>query len=171
MRTKVMTIMLLAACQFMRAACFHEDMPPAPVERVQVGDPLPAMELLMNDSTWVTTESLRGRWVVLVLFSVKCGDCRRALPEVQRFYDRLPLNDSTAVLAVSRAEGDSLVAPFWHELSLTFPYSAQTDDHIYRLFADRIVPRIYIANPQGFVVHTFDDAHMPSAELLLDAIK
>ena len=62
MRTKVMAIMLLAACQFMLAACFHEDMPPAPVERVQVGDSLPAMELLMTMFTTRIWQNMQKHW-------------------------------------------------------------------------------------------------------------
>lgn len=160
----------LAACLLLLTSCFHDSEWTRDAERVRVGEHLPEMELLMEDSTWLTTKSLLGNWVVMVLFSVKCSDCRKELPEVQRFYDMLPQDASTKVVAVSRAEGRELVAPFWQELTLSIPYSAQTDDQIFRLFADHTVPRIYIANPQGIVVATFDDTNMPSAETLASII-
>ena len=167
--------MPVAACALMLAlstllySCFREESP-EPVQRVAVGDRLPALSLTLDDGSTVTNEDFNGKAVLIALFSVKCGDCRKELPEVERLYRALHDRDDVLIIGISRAEGEDLVAPFWEELSLTFPYSAQQDDKVYRKFADSVVPRIFIADRQGRVVACFDDTNMPSAELLLKVV-
>ena len=55
------------------------------------------------------------------------------------------------MIAISRAEGEDLVAPFWEEYDLQIPYSAQTDRHIYELFASSVIPRVYFVSAEGIV--------------------
>lgn len=141
------------------------------VERVRVGDSLPAMQLTLSDGRTLTNADLQGRKVVLVFFSTLCDDCRRELPEVEALWQKVRDDDSIVVVAVSRGEGPDLVAPFWQEMKLTLPYSAQPDRRIYELFASSIVPRIYVTNPEGKVVASFDHSNMPSAQALLDLVR
>ncbi|MBQ0018907.1 MAG: TlpA family protein disulfide reductase [Bacteroidales bacterium] len=140
-------------------------------EKVRVGSPLPAFTIVLNDGRIVTNESLRGKVVVLAFFSTKCNDCRREMPEVERFY-RMTREGGmpVEVIAISRGEDASMVVPFWSELSLTMPYSAQPTRHVYELFATGIVPRIYVADTRGMIIAAYSDSHMPSAEELRNEI-
>lgn len=52
-------------------------------------------------------------------------------------------------ICISRGEAQPSVAAYWQEAGLTLPYSAQPDDAVYRLFANRIIPRVYVTRP-GF---------------------
>jgi hypothetical protein len=64
------------------------------------------------------------------------------------------------MVAISRAEDEDMVAPFWEEYGLEIPYSAQPDRRIYDMFAKSIVPRVYFVAPSGKVtkvlVENFD---------------
>ena len=55
------------------------------------------------------------------------------------------------MVAISRAEDEDMVAPFWEEYGLEIPYSAQPDRRIYDMFAKSIVPRVYFVAPSGKV--------------------
>lgn len=55
------------------------------------------------------------------------------------------------MVAISRGEGEDMVAPFWEEYDLQIPYSAQSDRQIYNLFASSIIPRVYFVSAQGLV--------------------
>ena len=59
------------------------------------------------------------------------------------------------MIAISRAEGEDLVVPFWEEYGLQIPYSAQNDRRIYELFASSIIPRVYFVSAQGIVTRVF----------------
>lgn len=50
-------------------------------------------------------------------------------------------------ICISRGEAQPSVAAYWQEAGLTLPYSAQPDDAVYRLFANRIIPRVYVTRP------------------------
>lgn len=152
------------------ASCFQEDLPEV-VERVKVGDNLPSMQLTLNDGRTLSNADLQGRTVVLVFFSTLCDDCRRELPEVEALWQKVREDESIVLVAISRGEGSDKVAPFWQEMQLSMPYSAQPDRRIYELFANSIVPRIYVASPTGKVVASFDHNNMPSAQTLWDIIR
>lgn len=141
------------------------------VERVKVGDKLPAFEIKLNDGTLVNNATLHGKKTVLVFFNTSCKDCQAELPEIQKLYEIIKndnvLSEDILVIAISRAESEASVADYWQQHSFTIPYSAQNDRRIYELFATSIIPRIYIADKNSKVIATFDDTNAPTAEQLL----
>lgn len=149
--------------------CLQDDLPEM-VEYVHVGDTMPRMVLTMNDGSKVDNSLMIGKNVVLVFFSTKCSDCQKELPVVQEFYEHVADNNDIMVIAISRGEDSKVVEPFWHNYNLTIPYSAQNDCNVYNLFASQGVPRIYIADPNGFITHTFTDSDMPSLQELRECI-
>gem|GEM_PF-5093123 len=65
------------------------------------------------------------------------------------YISREPRGDALGVrfICISRGETQPSVAAYWQEAGLTLPYSAQPDDAVYRLFANRIIPRVYVTRP------------------------
>ena len=65
------------------------------------------------------------------------------------YISREPRGDALGVrfICISRGETQPSVAAYWQEAGLTLPYSAQPDDAVYRLFANRIIPRVYVTSP------------------------
>ena len=65
------------------------------------------------------------------------------------YISREPRGDALDVrfICISRGETQPSVAAYWQEAGLTLPYSAQPDDAVYRLFANRILPRVYVTRP------------------------
>lgn len=160
------TLCILFALIF--AACQMSDDEATVTEKVTVGSRLPDISIMLNDGRQVTSASLKGKIAVIVFFSTKCADCRRELPEVERFYRSC--GEGVEVMAISRGEGADLVEPFWQGLSLSLPYSAQPTRQVYEMFATSIVPRIYIADTTGTIIAAYDDSHMPSAAELLSVV-
>ena len=123
------------------------------VERIVVGDYVPSFSVGVVDHgapATFSTSHLTGE-TVIVFFSTKCGDCKRELPELNDYYLRHKDDPGFQMVAISRAEGEELVAPFWKEYDLQIPYSAQSDRQIYNLFASSIIPRVYFVSAQGIV--------------------
>ena len=121
-----------------------------------VGDRLPEFSVVTNDGAVVSNVSLKGNVSVIMFFHTGCPDCQQALPVMQLAYDEYaPLG--VGFICISREEGADEVAPYWERFGYTLPYSAQSDRHIYSLFATSIVPRIYISDAEGVIRHVYTD--------------
>jgi peroxiredoxin len=132
-----------------------------------VGDKLPSFEVTMNDGTKITTADLLGHVSLVMLFSVDCPDCRWQLPEVQRLWDMTSRRQLPIVL-ISRANSANAIAEYWQQAKLTMTYSPQSDYRVYRLFAENIIPRIYISDAGGTIRYISTDVNMPTAEQLIE---
>ena len=119
---------------------------------VNVGDPLPAFTLVMDDGRQLTTDSLRGKPSLIVLFNTACPDCQRELPLLDRRF--LEHGSDTTFVAISREQSQDAVSAYWREHDLHLPFSAQADRTIYALFARQGIPRIYISDSHCIVRQT-----------------
>lgn len=137
----VVVVSVLAA-----TACIKDE--PEDVWSLQVGDKVPDFSVTLNDGRIVTTESLKGKYSVIIFFNTTCVDCRRELPELQKEYERNLAEDKCVeYICISREEDAASVEAFWQGNALTMPYSVQTGRSIYNLFASSGIPRIYYISP------------------------
>lgn len=144
---------------------------PDTVDYVKVGDPVPQMEFEMSDGTMFNNDMLLGNTTVLVFFNTKCKECQQELPVVQMLYERIVKNNNIKIIAISRGEGYDIVKSYWQSHGLSIPYSAQEDDHLFHLFANQGIPRIYIIDAGGKITHVFSDSNLPSIQILLTALE
>lgn len=137
---------------------------------LKVGDRLPDFEVIMNDGSVVTDESLKGNVSVVVFFHTSCPDCRQALPVIQNIYDDYaPENVGFAV--ISREEGSDEVLSYWKKNGLEMPYSAQDSRKVYEKFASVLIPRVYISDRDGIIRYIFTDDPVPSYDDVSSAIE
>lgn len=146
---------LLSACLLavLSISCITEEEKGA---SLGVGDRLPEFSVETSDGAVVSNVSLMGNVSVIMFFHTGCPDCQQALPVMQLAYDEYaPLG--VGFICISREEGADEVTPYWERFGYTLPYSAQSDRHIYSLFATSIVPRIYISDAEGVIRHVYTD--------------
>lgn len=124
-----------------------------------VGSSIPDFNVLMNDGTFMSGESLRNGVSCIVFFYTGCPDCQKTLPAVQRIYDEFSSHGVSFAL-ISREETDETISPYWQSNGYTMPYSAQSDRKVYELFAKTRVPRVYICH-DGVIRHIFTDTPAP----------
>ncbi len=122
----------------------------------------------MSDGQVISSDDLVDQKAVIVLFNTGCGDCRRELPELQKAY--VATADNAVWIAISREENERSVATYWGNTHLTIPYSAQPDRHVYELFANIGIPRVYIVANQT-ITEAFGPDDSPSADKLTAIIK
>ncbi len=149
------------------SGCVSED-PGEGAAIIGVGDPCPVFELEMADGSVVATSDFSGRRVMLVFFNTACEDCRRELPVIQRVAESLAGETEAGlprIICVSRNEPEASVAKYWRANGLTLPYSASGDDRVYRLFADAVIPRVYIIGEDLKIEAAYAET-LPSAEEL-----
>lgn len=148
--------------------CINDDEPKGP--SLQVGDSLPQFSVIMNTGETISTESLRGKVPVIVFFNTNCSDCREELPVINQLWEIYMDDEMVEVVPVAREESDEEILEYWNANNLSMPFSPQENREVYSLFAPSVIPRIYIANPQGIITFTSDDSDMPSLNTLREQI-
>ena len=160
-------LLYILSCMLIVSSCIKDD--PKGADLI-VGDRLPDFEVVMNDGTVVSDESLSGAVSVVMFFHTSCPDCRQALPHMQRIYDTYASKGVLFTL-VSREDKAKDVDAYWKEQGLEIPYSAQADRKIYEKFASSRIPRIYINDRNGIIRYIFTDDPVPSYDDLDSSIK
>ena len=145
------------------AGCSMSDDDDDVVERVGVGDRVPLFEVsVVTASGYDTfsTASLKGR-TVIIFFNTSCTDCQRELPRLEAYYRQHCTESDFQLVAISREESAESVAAYWQQHQFTMPYAAQTDRHIYNLFASSVIPRVYVCQDdrvERIYVERLDDS-------------
>ena len=132
------------------------------------GDRIPEFSVTMNDGTEVDRIFLSEGISCVVFFTTQCPDCRKTLPELQKFYDEYASGGVRFAL-ISREEPYDSVSEYWSRNALTMPYSAQSDRKIYELFAKTRVPRVYFVK-EGVIRKIFTDSPAPVYDNLVQAL-
>lgn len=161
------SFVIMLAC--IASACISDEDPKGP--SLSVGDPLPSFSVSLNNGETVSTTSLKGKVAVIVFFNTKCGDCRQELSVIQNLWEFYKEDTGVEIVPIARDENEEDIMLFWKEKGLSMPFSPQNDSDIYLLFAPSVIPRIYIANPQGIIIMQYDDSNMPSLETLVSDIQ
>lgn len=121
---------------------------------LSIGDQLPDFHVTMNDGTSVSRQDMSKGVSLIMFFHTTCPDCQNTLPVIQTIYDEY--SQSVAFALISRAEESQSIEEYWIKEGFTMPYSAQETREVYELFAQTIVPRVYI-NKDGVIKTIFTD--------------
>ena len=159
-------VLLLFIPFFLSCVIGREDADVEDSSIVQVGDRLPAFDVVTSDGQHVTTDSLMGRRSVVVFFHTTCGDCQKELPQVDVLYRSHRQEPGFRLICIARDERQPDIQAFWEKNGLVMPYSPQPDNRVYSLFARRTIPRLYLSGPDGIVRFMHDDQDMPTADQL-----
>lgn len=137
---------------------------------INVGATLSEFAVYDDSNEMVFSKDFKGSGGVIVFFNTDCPDCRKELEVVQQVYEKCQEEENNIrFLCISRNQDLSSVASYWRKNNLTIPYSGQSDNKIYLLFASSIIPRIYIVSPSLVITHSFTED--TTYEKLMEAIK
>ena len=140
---------------------------PYSTDDIQQGDTVPAFSVISNQGEVIDTNSLKNTLAVITFFHTKCYDCRKELPLIQEMYDTY--GQQIKFICISRGEPEEQVSKYWKEHSLTLPYSAQEDKKVFKLFAEKTIPRVYLIDRSGKINYAFKEK--VKKRRLLKAIK
>jgi len=100
----------------------------------------------------VRLSGLRGRVVLLNLWTTWCPPCREEMPSMERLWQRLQ-NQGFVLLAVSQDEqGAAVVEPFVRGLGLTFPVLLDPEGQIGRAYGVWGYPESFLIDREGRIV-------------------
>ena len=164
---KRLSIILVLVTAVMMVSCIKDDVSGADLKP---GDSLPDFEVVMNDGSIVSDNSLKGYVSVVVFFSTVCPDCQQVLPQMQKIYDEY-LPQGVKFILISREQEEDEIEPYWKECGYTMPYAPQKTRDVYEKFAQSRIPRVYICDKNGIIKAIFTDNPNPSYSDIKSAIE
>lgn len=161
---------LLAAAAFM-FSCIKGDTENTDV--LVVGNPVPEFVAREGDSPeFVSPGGFMGKTTLLVFFTTWCPNCTEEMPKVSYIHNRLSGNEAAQVITIAREEAAAIVRPYWLVSGYgAMPWYADETGDIYRLFATKYIPRLYIIDPQGKIIWKQTGSSSLTKEQLLEVFE
>jgi len=173
--TYIFTIILMLAFFYFFASCIKEEAPDDRndvINYIKIGDPLPEFTVDNGEGNKLTNKDFIGKKSYLVFFTTTCRDCQRELPRMDALWQQIKGRDDCQVIAVSRKQGKGITDEFWSDNGFTMPKYLDPDRAVYDLFANSIVPRIYLIDRSGVVrwMGVEDITDISNEELLMQIL-
>ncbi|MGN0002470.1 MAG: TlpA family protein disulfide reductase [Sphingobacterium composti] len=122
--------------------------------KVKVGEQTPKFVVKGKKDKVFSSESLKGKVVLLNFFATWCPPCREELPRLQReIWDELKTEKDLAVFVLGREEGWDKLDPFMEKHNYTFPIFPDLKREVFGLFADQSIPRNVILDRTGKIIY------------------
>ena len=150
-------IVLIALIAFMvfgpsTSAVAQERPTPEQATIVKDGMVAPDFEVKMFDGSVVKYADLKGKVVLLNFWATWCPPCRAELARVEKDIIKKFKGEEFVFLPVSRGEKYETVAAFREKMGYTFPMGLDTDNTIYKKYAQTYIPRNFLIGKDGKVV-------------------
>ena len=166
----ILAIVLCAALLFggsLTAKAQNNRPTPEQATIVKDGQKAPDFEVQMFDGSTIKLSDLKGKVVLLNFWATWCPPCRAELARVEKDIIEKFKGEPFVFIPVSRGEKRETVAAFREKMGYTFPMGLDTDNSIYKLYAETYIPRNFLIGKDGKVVKAsvgYDEAEF--AELI-----
>ena len=99
--------------------------------KVEVGQQAPKIDLQLLDGGSITTESLKGKVVVLQFTASWCSVCREEMPYLEKEVWQRFKGDDFILIAVDLKENPEKIKPFIAKTGITYPVAMDSDGRLF----------------------------------------
>ena len=110
--------------------------------------PAPPIELVSMSGQRITTDSLRGKVVLVNFWATWCPPCRYEMPGFQKVYDRYHAAGFT-VVGISTDGDPGLVNRYLAENGITYPIAMASGDIVNAFGGASVLPRSFLIDRNG----------------------
>jgi len=139
---------------------------------VKVGGTVPAFALQSLDGKTLTSDSLKGKVVLINFFATWCWPCMIEMPQLQRqVYERYKDNPAFVMVSVGYEHTAPELEEFLKDHNFAFPIAPDPKGEAYALFAKKSIPRNYLIGPDGKILYQsvgFGDAEFHTMVMAID---
>jgi peroxiredoxin len=132
--------------------------------------PAPEFVLPNPQGQVVRLSQLKGKVVMLNVWTTWCPPCRKEMPTMETLHRRFKGTDFVMLAASQDVDGNSTVLPYMQEHGFTFPIVLDVNGEIGRKYGVTGYPETFIIDRQGHIVHHhvgFNDWALPAVEASL----
>lgn len=125
------------------------------------------------DGRAVRLSALRGKVVVLNLWTTWCPPCRDEMPSMERLYRRLRDRDFVLLAVSQDEEGKRVVEPFVRDLKVSFPVLVDPERQVGERYGVWGYPETFVIDRNGYLVERIigpRDWDAPAAVAKLEAL-
>ena len=163
-------LFLLVAICFAACGTIGEEYPTHEESSVVgVGDVAPDFTVELLGGECVTLSELRGEVVLLVLFSHECPDCKMLMDDMQAARDDFD-DLGVRILSIERDGSAEEVEAYMASHGYDFDVAVDDNRAIYNLYATMYVPRTYLIDSEGVIVHATIEYDASYVDQILSAI-
>ena len=155
----VMFVMLVAVC------CMQ-------AQELKKGDVMPKFELASSVYGDIKPADLKGKVVLINLFATWCGPCQTELAEVQKtLWPEYKDNEDFVMLVIGREHTDEQLQKYNERKQFTFPLYPDPKRDVFSLFAEQYIPRAYLFDKEGKLIHSSVGYTEEEFQLLMETIE
>ena len=155
----VMFVMLVAAC------CMQ-------AQELKKGDLMPKFELASSVYGEIKPDDLKGKVVLINLFATWCGPCQTELAEVQKtLWPKYKDNKDFVMLVIGREHTDEQLQKYNERKQFSFPLYPDPKREVFSLFAEKYIPRAYLFDKEGKLIHSSVGYAEEEFRVLMDTIE
>lgn len=131
--------------------------------------PTPAQDFLLPDlqGRAVRLSQLRGKVVMLNIWTTWCPPCRKEMPTMEALYRRLQDADFVMLAVSQDVDGHKTVLPYLKEGGYTFPVLLDVRGEVGKRYGVTGYPETFIIDRQGNIVYHhigYNDWAQPAVE-------
>ena len=110
------------------------------------------ISLMNEDDEIINLSDYRGNIIVLNFWATWCPPCKKEMPSLQRFYEKVK-DKGIVVIAITVGQDDNSVFPFINSISPipTFPILFDKDSSVSRQWGIHAMPTTIIINKKGYL--------------------
>lgn len=132
----------------------------------------PAPDFLLPDLNGqvVRLSQLRGKVVMLNVWTTWCPPCRKEMPTMEALYKKLKSADFVMLAASQDVDGKNTVLPYLQEGGFTFPVLLDVRGEVGKKYGVTGYPETFIIDRQGNIVYHhigYNDWSQPTVEAAL----
>jgi len=101
----------------------------------------------------VRLSQLKGKIVMLNVWTTWCPPCRKEMPTMETLYQRLKSSDFVMLAASQDVDGKSTVLPYLQEGGFTFPVVLDVNGEVGKKYGVTGYPETFIIDRQGNIVY------------------
>ncbi len=149
---KLIPLFLFALCISVTVNA-QDEANPDPDNHIALGEDMPEFEYVTADGKTLKSEDLWGKVVLVNFYASWCGPCKKELPFVEKdLWQKYKDNEDFCLMVIARQEGWDKINEFKKNSELDLPYIPDPKRDIYKLFAEKYIPRNYLFDKQGRLV-------------------
>ena len=141
-------------------------------QELKKGEAMPMFELTSSVYGDIKPADLKGKVVLINLFATWCGPCQTELAEVQEtLWPKYKDNQDFLLLVIGREHTDEQLQKYNERKQFTFPLYPDPKREVFSLFAEKYIPRAYLFDKEGKLIHSSVGYTEEEFQVLMDTIE